>query len=56
MPFAIIGGMSLVALLYTSMNCAYFTLLTANEMKVSNAVAMVQLNIFSKLIISIDIY
>ncbi|KAL7070415.1 hypothetical protein ACQ4LE_010438 [Meloidogyne hapla] len=40
MPFAIIGGMSLVALLYTSMNCAYFTLLTADEMKVSNAVAM----------------
>uniref|UniRef100_A0A915N114 Uncharacterized protein n=1 Tax=Meloidogyne javanica TaxID=6303 RepID=A0A915N114_MELJA len=40
MPFAIIGGMSLVALLYTSINCAYFTLLTADEMKVSNAVAM----------------
>jgi len=56
MPFAIIGGMSLVALLYTSMNCAYFTLLTADEMKVSNAVAMVLINILTKLIFLIDVY
>lgn len=49
MPFAIIGGMTLVALLYTSMNFAYFTLLTADEMKVSNTVAMVNyLNFFDE--------
>lgn len=42
MPVAIIGGMILVACLYTTMNCAYFTLLTADEMKASNAVAIVK--------------
>jgi hypothetical protein len=44
MPFAIIVGMSTIALLYLSMNFSYFVVLSIAEMKKSDAVAMVNCN------------
>jgi hypothetical protein len=40
MPFAIIIGMSTVALLYISMNLSYFVVLSVAEVQKSDAVAM----------------